>query len=422
VIGYFPALYPDELLYSAIARFGVHTGQRSKAVHRALFGQNVTHPSLAFPTNLDELGRRTGLDPDRLIKDHTNLPYFTAYMEQSRANTIFAAMKVKPIGLTAVHNWVISGNSLLPTINALRFCDRCARQDEINFGEPYWHRVHQLNLVMVCPEHGCVLKTTQPLSSASKERLHPASAHTISRIATEAIISHVETSDFGHLIRMARDCAALTRGEMLNGVSRDHFAKQLWSGLQAKSFGRGTSIDRAGISAAASDAWIARYWPTMFPITGSSKSWFSRVALGEGPSRTEAVQLAFEILKMLPTHYQAFGPGPWICVNRLAEHFGLPVVTNIKRRLQGGKTIGHFSCDCGSVYTRHRDESGTETRPRHTRFGPLLQGFMQTAETQKWSLDRAAKKLGVGRQTLKRALKIEGVTVNLQQRRRRADA
>ena len=421
MIGNFPALYPDELLYSAIARFGVHTNQGSMAVHRALFGQNVQHPSLAFPTNLEELGRRTGLDPDGLIKDHTNLPYFTAFMERSRANTIFAAMKVRPIGLRAVQNTVISANSLIPPINALMFCVRCAHQDEIDYGGPYWHRAHQLHLVMVCPDHGCVLRATQPLSQVSRKRLNPASAHTMSELVTATVIRNVETNDLGHLTRMARDCAALTRGEMPTGLSRDHFAEELRSGLLAKGFGRGIGIDRLAIRAAASDAWMARYWPTMFTGTASPEDWFSRVAVDQRHSRTEAVQLAFEVLKTLPTHDLAFGPGPWICANRLAEHFGLPVVTNITRRLQKEMTVGYFLCDCGSVYARRRDGIGVETGPRHSRYGPLLQGFMEIAAARGWSLTRAAKELGVAPKTLRLALETEGVKVNLQKRRSRAE-
>jgi len=35
----------------------------------------------------------------------------------------------------------------------LRYCDRCVEYDTKTYGEPYWHRVHQLPGVFFCPIH-----------------------------------------------------------------------------------------------------------------------------------------------------------------------------------------------------------------------------------------------------------------------------
>lgn len=35
----------------------------------------------------------------------------------------------------------------------LKYCPTCLIEDEVKYGEPYWHRVHQLRGVFYCPEH-----------------------------------------------------------------------------------------------------------------------------------------------------------------------------------------------------------------------------------------------------------------------------
>src|SRR5260370_16965672 len=35
----------------------------------------------------------------------------------------------------------------------LRFCSRCVEEDRRRFGECYWHRIHQVPGVEICPLH-----------------------------------------------------------------------------------------------------------------------------------------------------------------------------------------------------------------------------------------------------------------------------
>ncbi len=44
----------------------------------------------------------------------------------------------------------------------IRYCPQCLDQDYLTWGEPYWHRVHQLPSVFFCPEHHCALSTSCP--------------------------------------------------------------------------------------------------------------------------------------------------------------------------------------------------------------------------------------------------------------------
>ncbi len=43
--------------------------------------------------------------------------------------------------------------SAVPLVKYFRFCSICLREDVEQYGEPYWHRVHQVAGVLVCPIH-----------------------------------------------------------------------------------------------------------------------------------------------------------------------------------------------------------------------------------------------------------------------------
>ena len=62
---YFPRLYPDELLYSGIARCRVHLGIGShKTLLHMLFGDSKVAAITDLPTHLTALANNTGLDAE----------------------------------------------------------------------------------------------------------------------------------------------------------------------------------------------------------------------------------------------------------------------------------------------------------------------------------------------------------------------
>ena len=53
---------------------------------------------------------------------------------------------------------------------SLRYCPICVREDTQTYGEPYWHREHQIGLMPLCPRHRCRLRdkpipNTRPLGT-----------------------------------------------------------------------------------------------------------------------------------------------------------------------------------------------------------------------------------------------------------------
>lgn len=153
---HFPQPYPDELLYSLLARWRQHVGlpHNTDAI-TALFGKTARHNTpLDLPIQLIELAKnipfQQELSVDRLIDEHTLFPYFSSFVSNDRAMRIRQAMS-EPGGNPYIYlSPRIRGRD---QVTRLRFCPLCFEHMEAQYGEPYWKRSHQLPLSFLCDTH-----------------------------------------------------------------------------------------------------------------------------------------------------------------------------------------------------------------------------------------------------------------------------
>ena len=88
MLPYFPPAYPDELLYSLLARFHRHVGETSpKRTLDVLFGNRSVRAEVLLQGHLlalsEELPPHRGLTPERLLADFTLYPYLTAFQPEN---------------------------------------------------------------------------------------------------------------------------------------------------------------------------------------------------------------------------------------------------------------------------------------------------------------------------------------------------
>src|SRR5260370_39857782 len=60
-----------------------------------------------------------------------------------------------------IHKTVGRASADVPHLNRLRYCALCAKDARVNFGECYWHRLHQLPGVEICPIHKVFLENSE---------------------------------------------------------------------------------------------------------------------------------------------------------------------------------------------------------------------------------------------------------------------
>ena len=160
MIGFFPELYPDELLYSVFSRYYVRSGY-AKYVYVAeeLFESKYVRPSFEYLVSLKNDVQKELTYNDSFhntILSHTMYPYHCRFLPLERRK---AALESLGCMDSNYHNLV-----LLPKrdrIPVMRYCPECAKQDRLQYGETYWHRIPQIWEMTVCPIHHCYIQDTE---------------------------------------------------------------------------------------------------------------------------------------------------------------------------------------------------------------------------------------------------------------------
>ena len=166
MIGIFPELYPDELVYSCLARYAAYTGYVThRSVAEDLFRNRLERPSVEFFNTLteDAMSHLTAKRDIRdVIQQHTLFDYYARFAPAGKRKKL---MELFVCGDTKTFNNVISTRKL--GWRFLRFCPICTQEDREKYGETYWHRIHQLPEIQICHKHGCYLHDTE-ISMRSK--------------------------------------------------------------------------------------------------------------------------------------------------------------------------------------------------------------------------------------------------------------
>lgn len=250
MIGSFPNLYPEELVYSACARYSERVAYSNKrAVVVELFSAENVKAIVDLPCHLGSLV--AGLQPghsytvDHLIDNHTLLPYYSRFIPPARLEAIRSDM-ANGSG-QRIHTRAGIKASKVSNPYKLRFCPACATDDRHQFGETYWHRVHQVPGVLVCPSHNIVLQDssvfTQPHSRfdfISTESVVPAES-----VASTGTVWGGDQVHGDKLIRIARDAAWL-----LTHVNSATIAKDIQSHYIEELVRRGLALDTGRVRSA----------------------------------------------------------------------------------------------------------------------------------------------------------------------------
>ena len=85
---------------------------------------------------------------------HTLLPYYTRFFSAEKKRQVWHALcSGHGSGITSVRTQMPDG------AEGLKYCPVCYHSDTTRYGEPYWHREHQIPLLPLCPTHKIPLVT-----------------------------------------------------------------------------------------------------------------------------------------------------------------------------------------------------------------------------------------------------------------------
>lgn len=159
MLTYFPTPLPGEWWYLVLCRYHVRSGHSKYAttINELYGGRPMVHGRL-IPGG-DCAAILSSLPPgvlsiDDVLANHTLLPYYTRFFAADKKLQVWEALRAgKGSGITSVRTQMPDGTE------GLKYCPVCYHSDTTQYGEPYWHREHQIPLLPLCPTHKVPLVT-----------------------------------------------------------------------------------------------------------------------------------------------------------------------------------------------------------------------------------------------------------------------
>jgi hypothetical protein len=178
---FFPTAFPDETLHSLVSRYARLCGVRScRAAFTGLKSAAAFSQNVAFPSHLRDfvyaLPSGSELSVAEILMRHTLLPYYAPFLSMRQVEHARASMTADGKGLMLKLG---VNASRIGFASRVRLCAECIAQDELQQGVAYWHRVHMLPGVLVCPHHGTPLRILDHrwLSRNSRQLNLPSDEH-----------------------------------------------------------------------------------------------------------------------------------------------------------------------------------------------------------------------------------------------------
>lgn len=445
MIGFFPELFPDELLFSVCSRYAERSDYHSTAATRSdLFRSTRAIPSADFPSRL---GILIGVLPpghclttDRLINDHTLLPLFTPFLSAGRVSRI----KIRMSGPNGGYLHGSLGVNTFPgKLKVFRYCPACVEEDRATYGETYWHRSHHIPGVNLCAAHKIRLRNTDARLRYSRS--------SVAFVTAEAALMRADLTTVhernGSLLTvqgtLADDAAWLLRNPIFAGYQtnhRYHYVHLLYERGYCTYSG---VLDRKKL---AND--FIRYYSRGFletikceVVTDGREDWLNRLAhgrdrlihpihhllllqfLGQKPesflSLTDPGTLRSKIGRpvtkrtpriIVPFFRTPFGAGPWPCLNAVSDHFQQNVVTVCEvssTQLHPRRPRGTFRCECGFAYSRVGPDQEIKDRYRldnYVSFGERWENALREGVEKGETYIILGKRLRVNHKTMRREM------------------
>lgn len=195
MLGYFPVPYKDELLYSLVARYALHTGLvgNQKALVREVFSSSTAVAVPDLPSHLNTLVQNLRIvwptSVSELISSYTLAPIYLPFLSQTQARKVVHSMRSD--SGSDIHTRSGIAASAIKQQENFRYCPECIKEQQSELGEFYWQRAQQLPGIDFCVRHLCALEY-------STIRFHPKEKHLfVAATATQldAISRQIKLSD-----------------------------------------------------------------------------------------------------------------------------------------------------------------------------------------------------------------------------------
>lgn len=374
---FFPTPYEDELLYSLIARYHFLIGNSDyKDTLMEVFGSRNKIPSVHFPTNIGYLcaqfNKKTDFTLERLVYNHTLFPLYSPFLPKERAVRIFDVIIWGTKSNIQAMTGMMAGS--VCSTEGLLYCPICADNDFKDNGEMYFRRSHNVQGVLVCYKHGCLLKVYgESYRSVSRIKFIRFD-HRMADVKPEFL---PEENTQRKLHRVAESVHYLLDHHQ-SDYNQVRVHEKYLDLLNAKGFLTCNGhISQQDLASTILNFYGDGYLSTMESglDKGNEYNWLKVIT--RKPKRGRVVHPIRHILLMtflsgsVENFFRndfrpvpIFGEHPWYCLNAAADHYRQRVVVDCKisTDYKTLKPVGTFTCHCGFVYSRKGPDLSPEDK------------------------------------------------------------
>lgn len=424
MLPFFTDPYPDELIYSAIARYHFYSGNIDyKDTLEEVFQSRSVIPNVEIGSHFNALAQQIGIhySVEKLLAKHTIYPYYAPFLSRKRQLEIIQDVQGDGKGLYT-RLGMVAGS--ICKKDGLYYCPLCAKEDIKKYGEPYIHREHQLQGIDLCAHHYLQLKK-YPIDLATQSRIE--FIRFDEKRMNFSTLEEVESPDYFDIqVELARMAYQLLNVD-IEAFSREDVHKRYRLLLRERNLVTTSNQVRQ------KDLFTA--FQTKFPKGFLEKyesglneeneyNWLKVLNRNEKRHVHPLRHLLFlyfldqdiESFLQVEEDTGPFGEGPWPCLNKAADHYKQLVIHHITitRDYKSTNPIGTLECSCGFVYTRKGPDQSKEDKYRIGRvkaFGDTWNKKLHALakNNENLSIRAMAEILGVDSKTVKKYLSKDGI-------------
>lgn len=414
---FFPSMYKDELLYSALARYHKRSGNlNNKDSALDLFGKKKAYIIPDLTTDLERLFNRvkpfTNSSINEWINYHTLYNYYTNF----NSKEIKQNVRDKMLNGSSNNSLHYSTGQVAGTVKEpmyFRYCPNCLEEDIQMYGETYWRTYHQLPSVFICLKHSVLLEDSSILIRQGNSSFFYPNIENCLKNKNKSDFSKI---DIELLQLLATESYKITKKnyefDQLNLLEIYHFL------LQRKGYVKSNgTIDQRRLE----EDFNQKFKPSFLKLMQSIPSgvdgncWLRAITRKHRKSYHPVRHLLFihflgesvdTIDQYANNFYRPFGERPYLCLNPAANHYLQPVITNLKitRCSDTKRPVGTFSCTCGFVYSRRGPDKTEEDKTKIGRIKILGDVWLN-------KLNQMIEKEGLSYSECSRILKVDKNTI-----------
>lgn len=356
-----PRIYKDELIYSVIARYHRYSGNTNLRDTLLDFFNTINiMPTLEFQSHLnnfvENIRDTIDIDVDEVIDNNTLIPLYSCFTRKDKIDKIKRLMADYDGKSIKYRIGMLSGG--ICKKDYINYCPICSREEFDKYGEAYIHRTHQVQGVLVCEKHGCLLKS-YIVNSKVQEYVY------LDRENMEFDVKYPKQEEKEKLIRIAKDVYFILNNKIEYYINE---VKDKYNYLICK---RGLSNRKGRVNQLELQSQFTNYYGKDFLDKFESNidwdykfNWLSCIVRKHNKTFQPLRHILLidflcgnikNFIDLMKNQYKSDIDRRWLCLNPCCYKYKKPVIKDYKiiTDSKSKGTIGIFKCDCcGFIYSR----------------------------------------------------------------------